>query len=116
MLNKTVVLALHLTGLAAAKDVMLMNRIGPSKSELYVANPDGSGERKLIAGPGFDYHANYSADGKWIVFTSERAGDGQADIYRVRADGTTPNSGFPSFSADGKSIVYRTYGRPQEYQ
>lgn len=72
----------------AAKDVMLMNRIGPSKSELYVANADGSGEHKLLSSDGFDYHASYSYDGKWIVFTSERAGLGQADIYRVHSDGT----------------------------
>jgi Tol biopolymer transport system component len=73
---------------AAAKDVMLMNRIGPSKSELYRANIDGSGERKLLSSDGFDYHPSYSYDGKWIVFTSERNGYGQADIYRVHPDGT----------------------------
>src|SRR5947209_6949076 len=70
------------------KDVMLMNRIGPSKSELYVANADGSKERKLFSDSGFDYHASYSYDGKWIVFTSERSGYGQADIYRVHPDGS----------------------------
>ena len=64
---------------ATAKDGMLMNRIGPSKSELYVANPDGSGEHKLLSRSSFDYHATYSYDGKWIVFTSERSGFGQAD-------------------------------------
>jgi Tol biopolymer transport system component len=73
---------------AMAKDVMLMNRIGPSKSELYVASADGSGEHKLLNSSGFDYHASYSYDGKWIVFTSERNGYGQADIYRVHPDGT----------------------------
>src|SRR5258705_7899660 len=73
---------------AMAKDVMLMNRIGPSKSELYVASPDGSGEHNLLPTTGFDYHASYSYDGKWIVFTSERSGYGQADIYRVHSDGT----------------------------
>lgn len=68
---------------------MLMNRIGPSQSELYVANADGSGERKLLStSGGFDYHANFSPDGKWIVFTSERNGLGKADLYRVRVDGT----------------------------
>lgn len=72
-----------------AKDVMLMNRIGPTQSELYVANADGSGERKLFSTTGtFDYDANYSYDGKWIVFTSERNGLGQADLYRVHPDGT----------------------------
>ena len=73
---------------AAAQKVMLMNRIGPSASTLYVANADGSNEHPLLPTSGFDYHASYSADGRWIVFTSERNGFGQADIYRVRADGT----------------------------
>ena len=47
-------LILVLTVPTMAKDVMLMNRIGPSKSELYVANSDGSGEHKLLSTPGFD--------------------------------------------------------------
>ena len=70
------------------KGVMLMNRIGPTASELYVANADGSNERKLLQDPVFEYGASFSADGKWIVFTSERDGLGQANIYRARADGT----------------------------
>jgi Tol biopolymer transport system component len=70
------------------KKVMLMNRIGPSASELFVANADGTNEHRLFQKSGFDYHASYSADGKWVVFTSERNGFGQADIYRVHPDGT----------------------------
>jgi Tol biopolymer transport system component len=73
---------------AASKDVLLFNRIGPTKSELYVANADGSGEHKLIPSAGFDYNAKFSYDGSWIVFTSEREGRGQSDIYRVKPDGT----------------------------
>ena len=86
-------LALNFVISATAKDVMLMNRIGPSKSELYVANADGSGEHKLLNFYSFDYHASYSYDGKWIVFTSERSGYGEADIYRVHPDGTRAWSG-----------------------
>ena len=70
------------------KGVMFMNRIGPSMSELFIANADGTGERRLLQSPVFDYHASFSADGRWIVFTSEREGLGQADIYRAHADGT----------------------------
>jgi Tol biopolymer transport system component len=71
-----------------AKETLLFNRIGPTKSELYVANPDGTGAHKLLGTEGFDYAARFSDDGQWIVFTSERNGRGQSDIYRVRADGT----------------------------
>jgi len=70
------------------KGVMLMNRIGPSSSELYIANADGTGERKLLQRAAFDYHASFTSDGQWVLFTSERNGDGQADIFRCRPDGT----------------------------
>lgn len=76
---------------ALAKDVMLMNRIGPSKMQLYIANVDGSGERRLLPdSTGLDYDPSFSPDGKWIVFTSERdrEGTGQADIWRVHPDGS----------------------------
>jgi Tol biopolymer transport system component len=73
---------------AVAQNVMLMNRIGPSASDIYIANADGSAEHRLLPVSGFDYHASYSQDGKWIVFTSERTGYGQADLYRVHPDGT----------------------------
>ena len=73
---------------AATQGTLLLNRVGPVTSELYVANADGSNEHKLLATPGFDYHAAFSADGQWIVFTSERDGLGQSELYRVKADGT----------------------------
>jgi Tol biopolymer transport system component len=73
---------------AATKGDLLVNRVGPVTSELYVANADGSDEHKLLPTAGFDYHASFSKDGKWIVFTSERVGLGQSDIYRVKIDGT----------------------------
>jgi hypothetical protein len=41
-----------------------MNRIGPSKSELYVANADGSGEHKLLSTSGFpSYESRTDPDG-----------------------------------------------------
>jgi len=97
---------------ASAKNTILVNRIGPSASELFIANADGSGERKLFPATGFDYDASFSADGKWIVFTSER--NSSADIYRVRLDGSgleqlTNNSGFndaASLSPDAKQLAF----------
>ncbi|MBI4886150.1 MAG: PD40 domain-containing protein [Acidobacteria bacterium] len=80
--------ALAVTLSAAARHTMLMNRLGPSAMVLYVAAADGSGERPLFPTSGFDYNASFSPDGAWIVFTSERAGSGQADLYRVHPDGS----------------------------
>ena len=75
--------ALMTRGANAQKGVMLLNRIGPTSSTLYVSNADGSAEHPLVATSGFDYHASWSADRQWVVFTSERAGLGQADIHQV---------------------------------
>ena len=94
--------------------VMLMNRIGPSSSELYIANADGTGERKFLENSVFDYHACYSADGKWVLFTSERNGLGQSDVFRARSDGTgiEPVIAGPSvddaaaMSPDGSRIAF----------
>ncbi|KAG9228371.1 hypothetical protein BJ875DRAFT_527241 [Amylocarpus encephaloides] len=71
------------------KGVMLMNRIAPSQSTLYITNADGTNERQLLnTTRTFDYHASFSPDGQWITFTSEREGDGNSDLYRVHPDGT----------------------------
>ena len=99
---------------AAPRGVMLMNRIAPSTIDLFIANADGNGERKLFTNSDFDYNASFSADGQWIVFTSERTGYGQADIYRVHPDGSglerlTDYAGLDdqgSLSADGKQLAF----------
>jgi Tol biopolymer transport system component len=65
---------------------LLFARVGPSRIGLFLANADGSNERALLPADSLDYNASFSADGRWIVFTSERGGS--ADIYRVHADGS----------------------------
>jgi len=87
------------------KSVMLMNRIGPSSSDLYIANADGSGERKFLATPGFDYHPSFSADGKWVTFTSERNGLGQSDVFRAKADGTDIHPLVTGPSVDDQAVL-----------
>jgi Tol biopolymer transport system component len=67
-----------------------VNRIGPSGSTLYVANADGSDAVELLPNQTspFDYHASWTSDDQWIVFTSERRAYGQSDLYRVKPDGS----------------------------
>jgi Tol biopolymer transport system component len=65
---------------------------------------------------------SFSPDGQWIAFSfgshfGARSFRG-AKIMMVKTDGSEsrelvdgqPNSGFPSWSPDGKSIVYRVWG------
>jgi len=83
--------------------------------EIFSANLDGTGLRRLTKNPGYDAEGTISLDGKKIVFTSMRGGD--LDIYTMNADGSgtrglTTEKGYdggPFFSWDGKTIVYRAY-------
>ncbi|GFF28852.1 dipeptidyl peptidase IV/CD26, N-terminal domain-containing protein, partial [Aspergillus udagawae] len=80
--------AQNLTASHGKKGIFLMNRIAPDSSQLYIADADGRNERSLLSDPIYEYHATFSPDGQWVTFTSERNGDGIADIYRVRTDGS----------------------------
>ena len=83
--------------------------------DIFTANLDGSGRKRLTKSPGYDAEGTISPDGKKITFTSMRAGD--LDIYTLNADGSgvkrlTTEKGYdggPFFSWDGKTIVYRAY-------
>ena len=82
------VLLLCLTGGVAIGEMpirVLYSRLGPVKTGVFIADGDGGHERALVRPDSLDYNASFSADGKWIVFTSER--NGSADIYRVHPDG-----------------------------
>jgi hypothetical protein len=63
-----------------AKKRILLYRIGPSQSKLFIANADGSDERPLLPNAGFDYNASFSTDGKWIIFASERGGPATSTV------------------------------------
>ncbi|CAG7991802.1 unnamed protein product [Penicillium nalgiovense] len=93
------------TAAAGKKGVLLMNRIAPGTSELYIANADGTNERPLLKDPGYEYHAEFSPDGEWISFTSERDGDGNSDIWCVRPDGSDLQPIVTSPAAEDSVVI-----------
>jgi Tol biopolymer transport system component len=100
------------TPVLSAKERILLHRIGPSQSTLFIAAADGSNERPLLSNSALDYNASFSADGQWIIFTSERGGS--ADIYRVHLDGSglerlTNDPAYDdqgTLSPDGKQLAF----------
>ena len=80
--------------------------------DIYRANADGSGARKITDSPGYDAEATIAPDGL-IVFTSVR--DGDMEIYSMKADGSDVRrltnrqgpDGGPFFSWDGRRVAFR---------
>ena len=94
------------------KIAFVSNRDG--NSEIYVMNPDGSGQTNITNNPAGDFDPAFSSDGQRIAFASTR--DGNSEIYVMAADGSdvtrlTDNAvgDFePAFSPDGQTIAFTT--------
>ena len=99
-------------GQAAERPRIIFSRLAPTRIGLFLADADGKNERPLLPATGLDYNASFSADGQWIMFTSERAGS--ADIYRMHADGSglerlTEGPSYDdqaALSPDGRTLAF----------
>jgi Tol biopolymer transport system component len=81
-------------------------------NEIYLMNPDGSGQTRLTNNGAQDYFPTWSPDATRIGFVSDR--DGNNEIYVINADGSgltrltnSPASDFyPAWSPDGTTIAF----------
>ncbi len=80
--------------------------------DLWIANNTGSESKQLTADAFIDHQPTVSADGRYIVFQSNRSG--ARNIWRIDADGNNPKQltqdnsvdANPVISPDGKFVVF----------
>lgn len=87
------------------------------KFGIYTIAIEGGAETCVIEGAHPYDGPDYTPDGAWIWFNSERAGNGSSDLWRVRPDGMDAEqmsdddkvNWFPHPSPTGDRIVYLAY-------
>jgi TolB protein len=84
--------------------------------DIYTVPVAGGQPRRLTTAPGLDDGPDYTADGAWIYFNSERTG--AMRIWRMRPDGAAQEQvtfdeahadWFPHPSPDGRWLVWLSY-------
>lgn len=79
-------------------------------SDVYIAYLDGRTPRRLTTEPSFDLLTEWSADERWIFFSSNRSGS--LEIWKVPAEGgkaeqvTRQGGGQPKLGPDGQTLFY----------
>jgi TolB protein len=89
--------------------------------DLFRIPVEGGAERQLTSNPGYDDGPDYSPDGHWIYFNSNRAKNNY-DVWRMPKDGAGPNDikaeqitsdewedWFPHPSPDGKHLLFLSF-------
>ncbi|MBL8162789.1 MAG: PD40 domain-containing protein [Anaerolineae bacterium] len=93
---------------------LAFNGITAAIGEIYVRNPDGTGEINLSNHAAADINPIWSPDGARVAWVSSR--DGNQDIYLANVDGSglrrlTNNTlidAEPAWSPDGTKIIFRS--------
>lgn len=83
------------------------------ETDIWVANPDGSGKKQLTANNSIEQRPKVSPDGKFIVYVSNQGG--RQNIWRMDIDGanlkqltTGDGEDFPTFAFDGRSVIFNS--------
>ena len=83
--------------------------------DIYLIPTRGGEEETLASDPAHEDGADYTPDGQWVYFNSDRAGN--FDVWRVRPDGSdleqitsdAYEDWFPHPSPDGEQMVVLSY-------
>jgi len=103
---------------STSPETIVFSSFRPSNWDIYLFEKTGAPARRLTSDPALDYNAVFSADGRWVVFCSERRGN--PDLYalelkalelkreappRLLTDSQAMEDA-PAFSSDGRRLAF----------
>jgi TolB protein len=92
--------------------------------DIFESDLEGAHLKRLTDSKGYDAEGSYSADGKNIVFCSNRSGDKNLELHIMDADGKNVRqltnapgcyNGGPFFSPDGKKVIFRSDRKKKDH-
>jgi Tol biopolymer transport system component len=107
----------YLHGISPDNSTVIFTGSRNGKYDLYAADVETGKETQLTDTKFLDDGSEYSPDGKYIYFNSNRTG--RMQLWRMKADGSEQeritqddqfNDWFPHVSPDGKWIVFLSFG------
>ncbi len=83
--------------------------------DIWIMDGDGTGQKQLTVDAGANYDLRVTPDGRYIVFTSERGGNGE-NIWRMDLDGENPkqltsgnSDNGAAVSPDSRWVIYSSH-------
>jgi Tol biopolymer transport system component len=98
--------------------LIAFNAVTAGQNQIFTVRPNGNDLRQITHFDGDSFYADWSPDGRQIVFEFDPADGSGASVELMNADGSgltnlTPSpvccSGQPSFTPDGKRIVFERF-------
>jgi len=97
----------------------ILYAVNENKFEIWIMNSNGSNSMKLLENGS---QPSFSADGKKIVFISDKSIQFEYEVYIMNVDGTEPKqitytkayNIYPTFSPDGLKILFFSIKDPNE--
>jgi Tol biopolymer transport system component len=96
--------------------ILYASNVGSSR-DVWIMNGDGTNPKQLTANAGINLQPEPSADGRFIVFSSNRTNESAFNLWRMDIDGSNPvqltygrGEGQPVCSPDGRWVVYSRGG------
>lgn len=92
-------------------------------AEIMTMNVDGTDQRQITRLGAMSWAPFYHPSGDYLIFTTNKHGFSNFELYLVSADGKSPLirvtetdgfDGLPAFSPDGKQLVWTTNRTPQK--